>query len=168
MEKAIDQEIESKKSEGGNNAGYELIDLDEDTIRVRSHTDLDPSYVGHVESLSTESCVVLMKTSKLMNADSQALVHSGFIGSAAEYTALVVVNDPNGMIFSVNSQYFACARVGDEVKFTAKVKHTDNRKREVDVIGKIDAIKIYEAKMIIVVPEYHPLKIQLLDVAGAK
>lgn len=173
MEKAIDDEIEAKKAateakkaEGG--SAYDLIDLDNDGIRVKTHTELDPSYVGHVEQLTDEKCIVSLITTSIMAADSQGLVHSGFVGSAGEYTALVVVNEPNGMLFSVNAQYYACARTGDEIKFTAKVRHSDNRKREVHVIGKIDAIKIYDAKIVIVIPEYHPLKIQLLDVAGAK
>ena len=173
MEKAIDDEIEAKKAEteakkAEGASAYELIDLDNDGIRVKTHTELDPSYVGHIEKLTEETCVVSLVTTSIMSVDSQSLVHSGFIGSAAEYAALVVVNEPNGMLFSVNAQYYACARAGDEIRFTAKVRHSDNRKREVHVIGKINAIKIYDAKIVIVIPEYHPLKIQLLDVAGAK
>ena len=164
MEKAIDDEIEANKKEGGGN--YDLIDLDDD-IRVKTHIELDASYVGHIENLTIDECVTSLKTTSEMVADSQKLIHSGFIGSAAEYAALVVVNEANGMVFSVNSQYYACARSGDEITFTAKVRHSENRKREVDVVAKIHAIKIYEAKIIIVIPEYHPLKIQLLDVAGA-
>lgn len=165
MEKAIDDEIEAKKAEGGTT--YELVDLDIDGIRVKTHTDVDPSYVGHVEKLTEDTSVISLITTNIMSADSQGLVHSGFIGSAGEYAAQVVVNEPNGMVFSVNAQYYACARAGDEIKFTAKVRHSDNRKREVKVIGKISAIKVYDATIVIVIPEYHPLKIQLLDVAGA-
>jgi len=163
MEKAIDDEIETKKSEG---TTYELIDLDDD-IRVKTHTELDPTFVGHIDKLEEDNCIVSLMTTSIMSADTQKLVHSGFIGSAAEYAALVVVNEVNGMVFSVTSQYYACARMGDEIKYIAKVRHSDNRKREVEVIAKIDAIKIYEAKIIIIIPEYHPLKIRLLDVAGA-
>lgn len=164
MEKPIDDEVTARKSE--ENTQYELFDLD-DGIRVKTHTELDASFAGHIESIATDKCIVSLITTERMSADAQNLVHSGFIGSAAEYAALVVVNEANGMIFSVSSQYYACARVGDEVRFTAKVRHSDSRKREVDVIAKIESIKIYEAKINIVIPEYHPLKIQLLDIAGA-
>lgn len=165
VEKAVGGEKEAKKAESG--AAHDLIDLDHGAIRVKTHTKIDSNYVGHVEKLTYENSIVSLVTTAMMSADDQDLVHSGFIGSAAEYTALVVVNEPNGMVFSVNAQYYACARAGDEIKFTGKVRHSDNRKREVHVVGNINAIKIYDAKIVILIPEYHPLKIKLLDVAGA-
>ena len=168
IEKPAAKEGEEKKAEEKkDSSSYELIDLDSDGIRIKTHTELDPAYVGHVEHITTEKCVISLVTASMMTADSEKLVHSGFIGSAGEYAALLVVNEPNGMVFSVIAQYFACARAGDEVKFTAIVRHSDNRKRDVEVVGHIGEIKIYEAKIVIVIPEYHPLKIKLLDVAGA-
>lgn len=164
MEKEIDKEIEEQKKTAGTTT-LPLIDADE--IRVRTTTELDTMYSGHIDSLTPETAVVSLITSKMMMADKEEMVHSGFIGSACEYAALLVVNEPNGMIYSVNSQYFSCVRVGEEVKITASVRHMDSRKREIDVVAKMDSIKVYEAKINIVIPEYHPLKIHLLDIAGA-
>ena len=161
VEAAIDEEIAAAKSDDT----YELIDLDE--VKVKTHVDIDPHLVGHVDQLSEAEAITTLITSKTMNADGEHLVHAGFISSAGEYAALVAVNEINAMVYSVSSQHFACARVGDAVKFIAKVRHLEGRKRDVDVIGKIDSIKIFQSHIVIVIPEYHPLKIRLLDIAEA-
>ena len=162
IEAEIDQEIATANSK---DQAYDLIDLDD--VKIKTHTEIDPHIVGHVDEITEEIVHTTLITSKMMHADGESLVHSGFIGSAGEYAALAVVNEVNGMVYSVNSQYFACARVGDSVKYKATVRHIEGRKRDVDVIGKIDAIKIYEAHIVVVIPEYHPLKIKLLDIAEA-
>lgn len=164
IETAIDEEIELQSEKPL--SAKEFIDHDSD-IRIRTSVELDPVYSGHIETLTEEECKTSLVTTKLMSADNQHMVHSGFISSAAEYAALVVVNEPNGMVYSMNGEHFACARVGDEVRFSAHVRHVDSRKREVEVKARIEAIKIYSAKITIVIPEYHPLKIHLLDVSGA-
>ena len=170
MENSVDEEIEpssdKKTSSDKKPSSLDLMSLDNE-IKILTHTELDPTYVGNIEEISTEVCTTSLVTAAFMVADAERMVHSGFIGSAAEYAALLVVNEANGMIYSVSSQYFACARVGDEIKYKATVKHSDSRKREVTVVAKIDAIKIYEGKITIIIPEYHPLKIHLLDVANA-
>lgn len=160
IEDAIDEEIAQPEYEV-----YDIVDLDD--IKVRTHTELDVNYAGYIDAMKEDESFTTLSTSRMMQADSEHLTHSGFVGSAAEYAALIAVNEPNGMIYSVNSQYFACARIGDDIKYHATVKHSEGRKRDVIVIGKIEAIKIYEAHIIVVIPEYHPLKIKLLEVAGA-
>jgi acyl-coenzyme A thioesterase PaaI-like protein len=163
MEQEIDDEMEAQEK-----SGVELYDLDNDTIRIRTTTELDSIYSGHIDSITSEKAVISLVTSKFMVADRDEMVHSGFISSAAEYAALIVVNEPSGMIFAVNSQYYACMRLGEELELTATVRHTDHRKRDIEVIGMMGSIKIYEGKITVIIPDYHPLKIQLLDVAGAK
>lgn len=140
----------------------------QDEVLLRTHKAVDPIYVGHIESLNDGHCIVSYVTTEMMVADSERMVHSGFISMSAEYTALCAVNEPNGMMFHMDATYFAAARVGDEIMFEARVRHVEGRKREVDVVGKIDSIKIYACRATIVIPEYHPLKIKLHDVAGIK
>ena len=140
----------------------------EEEVLLRTHKQLDPIYVGHIESLSEGHCIVSFVTTEMMKADNEKMVHSGFLSMSAEYAALCAVNEPNVMMFHMDATYFACARVGDEVMFEARVRHVEGRKREIDVVGKIDSIKIYSCRATVVIPEYHPLKIQLHDVAGVK
>ncbi len=143
----------------------ELIEVD---VRLKTCLDLDPLQVGHLEVLKDNRCKISLVTTKSMQADHEHMVHSGYIAAAAEYAALAAINEPNGMIFSVSSHYLACARVGDEITIDAHVRHIDTRKRDVDVVAKINSIKIYDARIVVVIPEYHPLKIRLMDVAGVK
>ena len=144
----------------------DLLNLD-DELRVRTHVELDPNLVGRVDHLNEDESHTTLNTTKAMHADEERLVHSGFIGSSAEYAALIAVNEPNAMIYSVSSQYFSCARVGEDVTFKATVQHTEGHKRNVTVIGSIESIKVYRANIIVIIPEYHPLKIKLLEIAGA-
>ncbi len=165
-ETQVKQEEKPQEQTKKKKATYEIVDLDE--IRVRTHTELDPNHIGHVDKLKEDESYTTLTTSKMMHADMEQLVHSGYIGSSAEYAALIAVNEPNAMVYSIEAKYYACARVGDDVTFHATVKHSEGRKRDVTVVGKIHSIKIYEAHIIVVIPEYHPLKIKLLDIAGAE
>lgn len=140
--------------------------LGEDEQVLLTHDELDSLFVGNIDTLGNGKCQTTLITNSNMIADSERLVHNGFIGSAGEYAAVAAVNEPLGVVYSQITTYFAPVRVGDEVKFTATARHLEGRKREVDVAAHIGDIKVYESRITILVHEYHPLKIKLMDVAG--
>lgn len=140
---------------------------DEEEI-LRTHDEVDPLLVGIIDSLGNGQCKTIFKTNAHMIADKEKLIHNGFIGAAGEYAAIAAINDPMGIVYSQQATYYAPVRVGDEIQFQATARHMDGRKREVDVVGNVGDIKVYEARFTVLVHEYHPLKIKLMDVAGLK
>jgi acyl-coenzyme A thioesterase PaaI-like protein len=106
---------------------------------------------------------VSLLTNEEMRVDSLGLVHGGFIFSAADFAAMAAVNDPNVVLSGATTSFLSPVRVDDEVIFTAKVRHKDGRKREVNVTGNVLDIKVFEATMKTVVLDKHVLKLDLMN-----
>ncbi|GEM_PF-793599 len=132
---------------------------------LKSHTLLEENYVGTIEHLSAGLCQTSFMTRSFMQADNDKMVFSGFIAAAAEYAAMAAINEPNAMMLFSQSKHLSPVRVGDEIKFEAKVKHNEYRKRDIDVVGRISSIKVFMAHITVVITDYHPLKVNLADVA---
>ena len=141
---------------------------EKEEMRLKTHEQIDKAYVGNIETLSRGHCRVSLVTTEWMTVDNEHMVHSGFINMSAEFTALAAINEPNGMLMHNDATYLSPIRMDEELVFEAIVRHTDGRKREVDVTGHFNDIKVYESRMTITITEYHPLKIKLGDVAGVK
>ncbi len=137
-------------------------------LRLKTHEQIDKAYVGNIETLKRGHCRVSLVTTEWMTVDKEDMVHSGFINMSAEFAAIAAINEPNAMIMFNEASYLAPIRMDEEIVFDAKVRHTDGRKREVDVVGHFKDIKVYESRMTITITEYHPLKIKLNEVAGVK
>ncbi len=140
----------------------EVIDLDGNEI-LRTHELIDSQYSGSLEKLKDGTAKVSLMTNDGMRADDLGLVHGGFIFSAADFAAMAAVNDPNVVLSAATTSFLAPVRSGDEVVFTAKVRHKDGRKREVDVVGMVLDIKVFEGLFKTVVLEKHILKLNLMN-----
>ena len=68
-----------------------------------------------------------------MSADSQGLVHGGFIFGAADYAAMSAVNDPYVVLGAASSKFVAPVKVGDAVLCQASVVSEKGKKRVVEV-----------------------------------
>ena len=74
-----------------------------------------------------------------------------------------LIAEPNVVLAASNCDFLAPVRVGDEVIFEAKVRHKDGRKREVNVIGYVLEIKVFEAVFKTVILDKHVLKLDLMN-----
>jgi len=130
---------------------------------LRTHELIDSHYSGTLDDLKNGSSKVSLMTNDDMRADSLGLVHGGFIFSAADFAAMAAVNDPNVVLSAATTNFLAPVRSGDEVVFKAKVRHKDGRKREVDVVGMVLDIKVFEGLFKTVVLDKHVLKLDLMN-----
>jgi len=130
---------------------------------LRTHEMINSAYSGELEDLREGFAKVRLVTSDDMKVDSYGLVHGGFIFCAADFAAMAAVNDKNVVLSSAQSEFLAPVRVGDEVVFTAKVRHKDGRKRDVEVIGKFLDVKVFHSIMKAVVLDKHVLKLDLMN-----
>ena len=63
-------------------------------MKLNTHLNINTSLCGKVVKLDTGYAEVLLHTTQQMSADSQCLVHGGFIFAASDYAAMSAVNDP--------------------------------------------------------------------------
>ena len=133
---------------------------------LRTHELTNCAYSGSLEELREGLAVVSLVATEDMRVDTYGLVHGGFIFSAADFAAMAAVNDKNVVLSAATSEFLSPVRVGDEVIFTAKVRHKDGRKREVYVEGKLLDIKIFTSTMKTVVLDKHVLKLDLMNASN--
>ncbi len=139
-----------------------------DEVTLRTHDLIDSRYSGDLIEIKEGFSKVSLMTNDEMRADSLGLVHGGFLFSAADFSAMAAVNDPNVVLASANTTFLSPVRVGDQVIFEARVRHKDGRKREVNVTGSVLDIKVFEGSFKTVVLEKHVLKLNLMNASKDK
>jgi acyl-CoA thioesterase len=132
-------------------------------VFLDTHDNIDNILCGDIVSLTEGKSQVVLTTSESMSADEKGMVHSGFIFSAADYAAMIAVNMRNVILIGSTTTFLAPIRVGDVVVFDAQVRHKDGRKRDVNVLGSVDGIKVFKGEFRTVIPDNHILNIELLD-----
>lgn len=135
----------------------------EDEQVLRTHELINKTYSGDLIELKEGFAKVNLLTNEEMRVDNLGLVHGGFIFCAADFAAMAAVNDPNVVLSGATTSFLSPVRVDDVVVFTAKVRHKDGRKREVNVTGHVLDIKVFEATMKTVVLDKHVLKLDLMN-----
>ena len=144
------------------------LDLDdykdeENAIIIKTHEEINEDLNGEVVKLEEGYVELRLTTTSDMIADSVGLIHGGFIFSAADYAAMLAVNEANVVLVGSDCQFLSPVKYHDEVNFVAKVRHKEGRKRNVHVEGHVLDIKVFEGEFKTVITERHVLKLKLLD-----
>jgi acyl-coenzyme A thioesterase PaaI-like protein len=122
-----------------------------------THPNIDRSLCGEIISLGRGTAEVELLTDERMRADARGLVHGGFVFGAADYAAMLAVNDPNVVLGAASVKFVAPACVGDRVRLLAALTTAKGRKREVEVTGHIGDKRIFEGSFTCFVLEQHVL-----------
>ncbi len=128
-------------------------------MKLNTHLKIDRTLSGEVIVLEEGYAKVELKTTDVMRADEEGLVHGGFCFSAADFAAMAAVNDPNVVLAKSESGFLAPVRVGEIVLFEAEVVETDGRKQTVKVTATVDQTRVYEGTMYTVVLKDHVLSL---------
>ena len=136
---------------------------DEDEVFVKTHERVNHDLNGEIVKLELGKVKLKLETIAEMVADEAGLIHGGFIFSAADYAAMVAVNEKNVVLVASDCQFLSPVKYGDVVNFTAKVRHKEGRKRNVHVVAHVLDIKVFEGEFKTVITERHILKLKLLD-----
>lgn len=136
---------------------------EEAPILVQTHELINNELNGEIIKLEQGYVEVKLNTTSEMVADDIGLIHGGFIFSAADYAAMLAVNEKNVVLVGSDCQFLSPVKFHDEVNFIAKVRHKDGRKRNVHVEGHVLDIKVFEGEFKTVITERHVLKLKLLD-----
>jgi len=140
----------------------------EEQIVIKTHERINQGLCGEIVKIEQGYVEVLLSTLPEMMADDIGLIHGGFIFSAADYAAMLAVNEKNVVLVASDCQFLSPVKVHDEVKFIARVRHKEGRKRNVHVTGRVLDIKVFEGEFKTVITEKHVLKLKLLDASDNK
>ncbi len=132
-------------------------------VVVKTHERINQYFCGEITLIEHGYVELLLVTEPEMLADDIGLVHGGFIFSAADYAAMLAVNQRNVVLVGSDCQFLSPVKFHDEVKFIAKVRHQEGKKRNVHVEGYVLDIKVFEGEFKTVVTDSHVLKLNLLE-----
>jgi len=135
----------------------------EEQTFIKTHERINQDLCGEVLKLEQGYVEVRLITKPEMLADDVGLIHGGFIFSAADYAAMLAVNERNVVLVASDCQFLSPVKFHDEVNFVARVRHKEGRKRNVHVEGFVLDIKVFEGEFKTVITEKHVLKLHLLE-----
>lgn len=157
-------ELEEDFSESFEDESVSLLLDNTFSDQLKTHQRIKPNLFGSIISLEKGLSRVNLLTTNDMVIDELGLIHSGFVFSSADYAAATAVNEENVVVIGARTSFLAPAKVGDLIEFEAKAKFEDSRKREINVVGKINDIKIFEGVFHAVVLDKHIFKIKIKNV----
>lgn len=134
-------------------------------VVVKTHERINQDLNGEIIKLELGYVELRLTTTAEMIADALGLIHGGFIFAAADYAAMLAVNEPNVVLVASDCQFLSPVKFHDEVDVIARVRHKEGRKRNVHVEAFVLDIKVFEGEFKTVITEKHVLKLQLLDAA---
>ncbi len=127
-------------------------------MEIKTHEEIDENLCGRAIEVGSGYAKVLLEVKPQMRADSKGLVHGGFLFSAADYAAMIAVNEPNVVLAGANVRFLKPVAVGDSVLFTAEVKGSQGKKRLLKVKGEKEGQIVFEGEFVAVVPQKHVLE----------
>lgn len=126
-------------------------------MKPKTHLAADPRFCGTPEALSDGTARVVLETTDSMIVDAQGLVHGGFVFGAADYAAMLAVNDPNVVLGAAETRFLKPVRRGDRLVASAHTVVSQGRKREVRVEATVNSVKVFEGTFTCFVLEQHVL-----------
>jgi len=111
---------------------------------VNTHLNIDNRFSGKVVENKEGFAKVELITTKEMVADDFGLIHGGFTFSAADYAAMVAVNEPNVVLVGADVRFLAPTKLGDIVIFEANIIEQDGSKAKVDVVGRVGEKEVFK------------------------
>lgn len=102
-------------------------------MTVRTHLEADQRLLGRPISLGRGTAEVELLLLPEMRVDTLGLVHGGFVFGAADYAAMLAVNDPLVVLVAAEVRFLKPSAVGDALLFRAQVDSPDARRPRVTV-----------------------------------
>ena len=129
-----------------------------ENMELKTHLKFNPKF-GRLVEITENGAKVVLETTPDMAVDEEGLVHGGFTFGAADFCAMASVNEPFVVLVkATNCEFMAPVKVGDVVEFEGEILMKEKRKVEVNVVGKLDDIKVFEGLFSCVILDNHVLK----------
>lgn len=122
----------------------------------RTHEQTSEQYAGRPVELGDGHAVVELDTTEEMAVDDSGLVHGGFVYGAADYAAMLAINEPTVVLAASEVRYPNPTRVGQTVRAEAAVGEDGDRPR-VSVTAAADGETVLDGTFRCAVLDEHPL-----------
>ncbi|MCZ6726913.1 MAG: thioesterase [Acidobacteria bacterium] len=126
-------------------------------MEVSTHHAIVRRLCGEPVEVEVGRALVRLETCGDMVADAQGLIHGGFIFGAADYAAMVAVNDPNVVLGAADVRFMAPVRVLQIVDFEARVVTSKGKEHEVEVEGRVGNMTVFRGTFTCFVPDRYVL-----------
>jgi acyl-coenzyme A thioesterase PaaI-like protein len=126
-------------------------------MRPVTHLDIVQGLCGTPVSLAAGSATVRLKTTDEMSVDSRGLVHGGFVFGAADYAAMLAVNDPNVVLGACECRFLAPVSVGQTIDLVATRSAQKGRKHTIEVTATVRAKTVFTGTLTTFVLDTHVL-----------
>ena len=107
-------------------------------MELNTHLKLDNNLNGNIVELKEDYAKVELKTSEVMVADEQGLIHGGFIFCAADFAAMACVNNPYVVLAKSETKFTAPVKLNDIVMVEANIVDKNGIKSTINVEAKVE------------------------------
>jgi len=125
---------------------------------VNTHLEIDSKFSGKVVENKEGYAKIELTTTKDMVADEFGLIHGGFTFSAADFAAMVAINEPNVVLVGADVKFLAPTKLGDILILEAKIAEQDGAKAKVEVVGFVGEKEVFKGTFKTYVTKEHILK----------
>ena len=126
-------------------------------MNINTHPAINQSLCGEPTDLGDGTATVELETTADMAADHRGLVHGGFVFGAADYAAMLAVNDPNVVLGAADCRFTAPVEVGSVVEIHAEEVEHKGKKRVVEVRATVDGKEVLTGTLTTFVLDSHVL-----------
>lgn len=145
----------------------------EDISRVRAELltcpELNTSLAGTIIELDKNFAKSILITTSDMVVDEQGLVFDAFIFAAANYVAQASINKEFSVVIGSKCFFYAPLKLGDVLELEAHALFDEtSKKRDVQVVGHVKEIKMFEATIQVVSIDEHIFKLKRPPLNTAK
>ena len=127
---------------------------------TNTHLGIDAALCGEPLELGDGTATVRLQMIEPMAVDARGLTHGSFVFGAADYAAMLAVNDPNVVLGAAEVTFHAPISVGEEVISRASVQASKGKKRTVSVESHVGEKKVFSGTFVAFVLEQHVLDAQ--------
>jgi acyl-coenzyme A thioesterase PaaI-like protein len=126
-------------------------------MNIRTHQKIDTMLCGRPLSVEDGASLIELTTTAQMAADAFGLVHGGFIFSAADYAAMIAVNDPHVVLGASDVKFLKPVRVGETLLVSARVQEVKGKKYWVSVCATKGKEEVFQGMFTCFVLDKHVL-----------
>ncbi len=126
-------------------------------MKRNTHLEINEALCGIPVKIEEDYCLIRFDATENMKVDSFGLVHGGFIFGAADYAAMLAVNDPNVVLGGAEVQFFKPLKIRETIFAEAKVVETKGRKKTVSVSVRLKDTEIFKGSFTCFVLDKHVL-----------
>jgi acyl-coenzyme A thioesterase PaaI-like protein len=126
-------------------------------VEQRTHDRTSERLVGTPVTIEDGRAVVELETTDEMAVDEYGLVHGGFVYGAADYAAMLAVNEPTVVLVGSETRFLGPTTAGETIRATATLVDDDETIVECDVENVDTDETIVTATFECAVPAEHVL-----------